>query len=111
MPARDRLPGSAQILCQILLHLRRRRPRAESGSGARIIPAGGGSAAAGREQRKTFIYVNNRLEGNALATIEAMLELASVSSWNHFHGEIGASLTKPLDSSRWASASSNCWLR
>jgi hypothetical protein len=24
--------------------------------------------------RKTFIYVNNRLEGNALATIDAMLE-------------------------------------
>lgn len=24
-------------------------------------------------RRKTFIYINNRLEGNALATIEAML--------------------------------------
>jgi hypothetical protein len=24
--------------------------------------------------RKTFIYVNNRLEGNALETIDAMLE-------------------------------------
>lgn len=24
-------------------------------------------------RRKTFVYVNNRLEGNALATIEAML--------------------------------------
>ena len=29
-------------------------------------------------RRKTFIYINNRLEGNALATIEAMLaELGS----------------------------------
>jgi uncharacterized protein YecE (DUF72 family) len=27
--------------------------------------------------RQTFIYVNNRLEGNALATIEAMIELAT----------------------------------
>ena len=25
--------------------------------------------------RKTFIYVNNRLEGNALETIKAMLEM------------------------------------
>ena len=25
-------------------------------------------------RRKTFIYVNNRLEGNALGTIDAMLE-------------------------------------
>jgi len=25
--------------------------------------------------RKTFIYVNNRLEGNALATIQAMMEM------------------------------------
>ena len=27
--------------------------------------------------RKTFIYVNNRLEGNALSTIEAMMDLAA----------------------------------
>jgi uncharacterized protein YecE (DUF72 family) len=27
--------------------------------------------------RKTFIYVNNRLEGNALSTIEAMVEMAA----------------------------------
>jgi len=26
--------------------------------------------------RKTFIYVNNRLEGNALETIQAMLEMS-----------------------------------
>jgi len=27
--------------------------------------------------RKTFIHVNNRLEGNALSTIEAMVEMAA----------------------------------
>ena len=27
-------------------------------------------------RRKTYIYVNNRLEGNALETLAAMLELA-----------------------------------
>jgi hypothetical protein len=27
--------------------------------------------------RKTFIYVNNRLEGNALSTIEAMAAMAA----------------------------------
>jgi len=27
--------------------------------------------------RKTFIYVNNRLEGNALSTIEAMVDMAA----------------------------------
>lgn len=31
-------------------------------------------------RRKTYIYVNNRLEGNALATILAMLELAGVTA-------------------------------
>jgi hypothetical protein len=31
---------------------------------------------AGKLDRKTFIYVNHRLEGNALATIEAMVEEA-----------------------------------
>jgi hypothetical protein len=39
-------------------------------AGTKLIRAG---AAAGRDQ-KTFIYVNNRLEGNALATIEAMID-------------------------------------
>jgi len=39
-------------------------------AGAKLIKDG---SAAGRE-RKTFIYVNNRLEGNALRTIEAMVE-------------------------------------
>jgi hypothetical protein len=28
-------------------------------------------------QRKTFIYVNNRLEGNALATIAGMLNMSN----------------------------------
>ena len=27
--------------------------------------------------RKTFIFVNNRLEGNALSTIEAMVDMAA----------------------------------
>ena len=43
-------------------------------AGAKLIKEG---AAAGR---KTFIYVNNRLEGNALATIEAMVEQARLDS-------------------------------
>jgi len=30
-------------------------------------------------ERKTFIYVNNRLEGNALETIDAMIEADSVN--------------------------------
>jgi hypothetical protein len=39
--------------------------------------AGRALVAEGKEagqKRKTFIYVNNRLEGNALETISAMLE-------------------------------------
>jgi uncharacterized protein YecE (DUF72 family) len=44
-------------------------------AGAKLIQEG---AAAG-PQRKTFIYVNNRLEGNALETIDAMIDLAGVS--------------------------------
>lgn len=39
-------------------------------AGAKLIVEG---AAAGKEKRKTFIYVNNRLEGNALETIDEML--------------------------------------
>lgn len=39
-------------------------------AGAKLI--GDGKAASG--ERKTMIYVNNRLEGNALETIDAMLE-------------------------------------
>jgi hypothetical protein len=31
-------------------------------------------------RRKTFIYVNNRLEGNALGTIEAMVSEANSSN-------------------------------
>jgi uncharacterized protein YecE (DUF72 family) len=57
-------------------HVKEPNPEARA-AGAKLIQEG---VAAGREQRKTFIYVNNRLEGNALATIEAMLELASGSS-------------------------------
>lgn len=45
-------------------------------AGARLIQQG---AAVGREKGRTFIYVNNRLEGNALSTIAAMMEQASVS--------------------------------
>ena len=45
-------------------------------AGARLIQEG--LAAGG--QRKTFIYVNNRLEGNALLTIDAMLEQAVPTS-------------------------------
>lgn len=37
-------------------------------AGANLIEEGASTA-----NRKTYIYVNNRLEGNALATIEAML--------------------------------------
>lgn len=43
-------------------------------AGARLIQQG---VAAGPE-RKTFIYVNNRLEGNALMTIDAMLDPGEV---------------------------------
>ena len=42
-------------------------------AGAKLIAAG----AASDGKNKTFIYVNNRLEGNALETISAMLELAA----------------------------------
>jgi hypothetical protein len=45
-----------------------RAPRAE------LI--GEGNAAAGKKM--TFIYVNNRLEGNAFETIEAMLERVAI---------------------------------
>src|SRR6185295_1212171 len=44
-------------------------------AGAKLIKDG---MAAGGE-RKTLIYVNNRLEGNALSTIEAMLDQAESS--------------------------------
>jgi hypothetical protein len=42
-------------------------------AGAKLIAEG--TAAAGKKQ--TFIYVNNRLEGNALETIDAMLDVAA----------------------------------
>ena len=40
-------------------------------AGAKLIAAGRAAA-----KRQTFIYVNNRLEGNALETIAAMVERA-----------------------------------
>jgi uncharacterized protein YecE (DUF72 family) len=43
-------------------------------AGARLIKEG---AVAGKEQRRTLIYVNNRLEGNALETIDEMLARAT----------------------------------
>ena len=39
-------------------------------AGAKLIAKGKSEA----EEKKTMIYVNNRLEGNALETIDAMLE-------------------------------------
>ncbi len=49
--------------------VREQNPGARA-AGSQLIREG---VAAGRE-RKTFIYVNNRLEGNALLTIEAMID-------------------------------------
>ncbi len=43
-------------------------------AGAALIAAG-----IKAQRRKTFVFVNNRLEGNALSTIEAMLELAGAA--------------------------------
>jgi hypothetical protein len=40
-------------------------------AGAKLIQDGKGNP-----KRKTFIFVNNRLEGNALNTIRAMLDLS-----------------------------------
>lgn len=49
-----------------------REPNLEArAAGAKLIQAG---VAAGPAQRATFIYVNNRLEGNALQTLAAMTE-------------------------------------
>jgi uncharacterized protein YecE (DUF72 family) len=42
-------------------------------AGAKLIAEGNASAG----KKRTFIYVNNRLEGNALETIGAMLEIAN----------------------------------
>ncbi len=50
-------------------------PDARAG-GAALIKEG---VSAG-SRRKTFVYVNNRLEGNALATIDAMLEAADIGN-------------------------------
>jgi hypothetical protein len=43
------------------------------GTGAKLVAAG----AASPGKKKTFIYMNNRLEGNALETIAAMLDAAA----------------------------------
>jgi multidrug resistance efflux pump len=37
-------------------------------------------AAKNKSRRKTFLLVNNRLEGNALETIKAMLDIAEIST-------------------------------
>lgn len=55
---------------------RMKEPNPEArAAGAKLINEG---SAAGKEQRKTLIYVNNRLEGNALATMEAMVLQSAV---------------------------------
>jgi hypothetical protein len=50
---------------------RLQEPNPEARKAARSLIAQGKAA---NPDRKTFIYVNNRLEGNALETIAAMLE-------------------------------------
>jgi hypothetical protein len=51
--------------------------------------------------RKAFIYVNNRLEGNALETIDAMLSAAlCVASQTGIHPSARAPTTKILARSR-----------
>ena len=49
-------------------------------AGAALITEG-----AKAKGRKTFIYVNNRLEGNALSTIEAMVDGRSTRFLSHKH--------------------------
>ena len=48
-----------------------KEPNPKAREAGKALIAEGKKAASGRE---TFIYVNNRLEGNALETIDAMLE-------------------------------------
>jgi len=48
-----------------------KEPNPEARAAGRALIAEGQEAG---PKRKTFIYINNRLEGNALATISAMLE-------------------------------------
>ena len=48
-----------------------KEPNPDARAAAKALIAEGKKAGA---ERKTFIYVNNRLEGNALETIDAMLE-------------------------------------
>jgi len=47
-----------------------KEPYPEARAAGKALIAGGKSAG---PERKTFIYVNNRLEGNALETIDAMI--------------------------------------
>jgi hypothetical protein len=47
-----------------------KEPNPEARAAGKALIAEGKAA---RPERKTFIYVNNRLEGNALETIDAML--------------------------------------
>ena len=54
-----------------------KEPNLDAREAGRALIADGTKAGRGRE---TFIYVNNRLEGNALETIEAMLEEVSFDS-------------------------------
>ena len=54
-----------------------KEPNSEArAAGAQLIKEGASAVA----ERKSFVYVNNRLEGNALLTIAAMLETAGVSA-------------------------------
>jgi len=50
-----------------------KEPNLEAREAGKTLIAEGKTAGQGRE---TFIYVNNRLEGNALETIDAMIEEA-----------------------------------
>ena len=54
-----------------------KEPNPEARAAGKALIAEGKKAGSGQ---KTFIYVNNRLEGNALETIEAMLEAGAVNA-------------------------------
>ena len=57
-------------------HLIFQEPNPEARTaGARLIREG----TVPERDRRTFVFVNNRLEGNALATIAAMLEQAAAA--------------------------------
>ena len=72
------LPRSAwcQGSCARGQHLIFQEPNPEARtSGARLIREG----TVPERERRTFVFVNNRLEGNALTTIAAMLEQAAAA--------------------------------